>query len=263
MIVAVVDAAAVLESSTVGYGSVVVVKDGSRQSKQMLATLLNLRDDPESLVSRITLQVAKDIIEGVVAPGETMNSLELAKRFASSRSPVRDALLALEREGLIEVPARRRPRVVAPTLEQVVEIYELRAQLHSTVARKVARNASISQLDELDAALQAMGRSAVNGDVDGYFWGNVSFHHTATAIAGDSTLKRTLDGLGLQVLRLRHLGMSLPGRMAVSYEDHQRLARAYRERDEDLAGALSSSIILAALKALRHWPEALPGPMPH
>jgi DNA-binding GntR family transcriptional regulator len=89
------------------------------------------------------------------------------------------------------------------------------------------------------------------GDVDGYFWANVAFHSESTRISADSTLGKTLDGLGLQVLRLRRLGMSLPGRMQRSVHDHERLLLAYRERDEDLAAVLSSSIILRALDALR------------
>lgn len=235
---------------------------GPVDSSAMLASLLNLRnDDPDLLVNRITLELAQNIIEGSIPPGTVMNSLDLARRFETSRTPIREALFVLDREGLIDMESRRRPRVAAPTERQVSEIYRLRAHLHALVAAAVAATASEAELAALTTALDRMAAAQRADDVDAYFWSNVAFHGRALEIAGDSTLKRTLDGLGLQVLRLRHLGMSVPGRMDDSLVDHRRLLRAYREHDVELASALSRSIILDALRALlasSHLDGALP-----
>lgn len=229
---------------------------GPPDSSAMLASLLNLRDDdPDLLVNRITLELAQNIIEGSIPPGAIVNSLDLARRFETSRTPIREALFVLEREGLIDIESRRRPRVAAPSPRQVAEIYRLRAHLHALVAAQVASVATPADLELLAAALERMAAAQREHDVDAYFWSNVAFHALAIATIGDSTIKRTLDGLGLQVLRLRHLGMSLPGRMDDSLDDHRRLLRAYRERDADLAAALSRSIILDALRALQSSPH--------
>ena len=219
-------------------------------SDELLGRLLNLQEKSDSLVGKITLQTARDIIEGRLLPGYDLNSIDLAKRFQTSRTPVREALLLLENEGLVEIQARRRPRVSAQSLQQISEIYNLRAQLYALVSQKVARIITDEELAKLEDCLADMRAAVDANDVDKYFWSNVLFHEQAAAFAGDATLKRSLDALGLQVLQFRHVSLSVLGRMRLSVEDHVRLVRAYREGDSDLAGALSRSIIMSALSAL-------------
>jgi DNA-binding GntR family transcriptional regulator len=94
--------------------------------------------------------------------------------------------------------------------------------------------------------------------LDSFFWANVAFHERETDAARDATLKRMLDSLGLRVLLLRYQTMSLPGRMSASLEDHQRLLRAYEERDAKLASVLAPAIIEGAYRSLvsSGWPSA-------
>jgi DNA-binding GntR family transcriptional regulator len=121
----------------------------------------------------------------------------------------------------------------------------------------VAERSDPAQVERLAATLNDMAAAADASDVTTYFWHNVTFHERAGDAAGDLTLKRTLDSLGISVLRLRHHSLSLPGRMALSLLDHRRLLRAYREGDAQLASALSRSIVISALTAIR----AEPGPI--
>lgn len=216
----------------------------------LLIRLLNLQDKAGSLVGKIALSVARDIIVGRLPPGSDLNSLDLSRRFVSSRTPVREALLVLEKEGLVGLQARRRPRVSDLSLQQIVEIYQLRAELYGLVSRKVAAEVGPAELDVLERILSGMRDAARVGAVESYFWQNVLFHEQAAGFARDSTLKRSIDALGLQVLQFRHVSLSLPGRMLMSLQDHQRLVRAYQERDADLAAALGRSIILSARRQL-------------
>ena len=219
---------------------------------ETLARFLDLRaEDSHSLVAGVTLSIARDIIEGTIPPGATLDSITLAERFGMSRTPIREALISLEHAGLVVIQPRRRPRAFDPMLEQVVEIYELRAELHALVARKVVRRASDEQIQALGAPLSRMQEAAADDDVARFFWGNVGFHDALMDITADATLRRTIDGLGLQVLRLRRLGVSLPGRMARALADNERLLVALHERDEDLAAVLARSLILRALDGLR------------
>lgn len=216
----------------------------------LLAGPLGAEADRESLVGRIAREVAQDIIEGRIAPGAEVTSLELAKRFGSSRTPTREALLMLEREGLIDVRPRRRPRAVYLPREKVREIYELRALLYAVVARGIVEFADDESLSALQDILDRMIAAAEAGDTDGYFWNNVLFHETTSDLCGNGTLKQTIDGLGLRVLQLRHFGMTRSGRLERSAADHARLLLALRERDADLAAALNRSIVLNALPGL-------------
>lgn len=223
---------------------------------RVLATMLALGDRQDSLVGLIAITVARDIIEGRLAPGDDLNSILLAGRFTSSRTPVREALLFLEKAGLVDIPARRRPRVIALTPNEIGDIYTLRGNLHGVMGSILAKQISTSGLQTLDAIVSKMASAAEQDDVDEYFWANVSFHEACAGLAGNNALKRSLDGLGIQVLRLRHTSMSIPGRLQLSLHDHQRLVRAFREADANLASALNQSIVDSAYKALLNSMES-------
>lgn len=217
---------------------------------ELLARLLRVDEHNNSLVVRIAEEVGWDIIGGSLLPGNDLNSVDLARRFNTSRTPVREALMLLEKEGLVEIRARRRPRVAAVELGPVREIYRIRAALNAVVSELICANATDEGLRELRERFAAMRAAADAGDVDAYFWANVRFNERATELAGDATLKRILDSLGLRVLQLRHLSMSAPSRLTQSANDHERLLQAYEDRDVELASALNRSIILNALRAI-------------
>jgi len=221
-----------------------------------LMRVLRLDDRGDSRVAMISDWVGRGIIEGRLAPGDDLNSVELARHFNTSRTPVREALMLLEKEGLVEIPARRRPRVAHTTLTQVREIYTVRATLLALVAERVAASINDDQLAQLHLLVNTMSAAAADRDLDRYFWANVALHSRTTEIGENQTLKRILDSLGLRVLQLRHYSMSLPQRLDQSIEDHHRLLRAFAEHDVSLASALNRSIVLGALAALeRGWSD--------
>lgn len=208
------------------------------------------REHGTSLVDEIIVKVGTDIIEGRLLPGDDLNSVELARAFGTSRTPVREALLTLQREGFVDIPAHRRPRVAALSLVEVREMYHVRAHLSRMVSRHVVAEASDADLAGLRAVQARLRESAEAGDVDRYFWTNVEFRDTEARLSGNWTLCRVLDGLGLRMLQLRHLSLSLPGRMDRSLADHERLLLAYEDRDPDLAAAFTASIVLRGLRTI-------------
>ncbi|GEL26688.1 hypothetical protein PSU4_56420 [Pseudonocardia sulfidoxydans NBRC 16205] len=203
-----------------------------------------------TIVDEIIVRVGTDIIEGRLLPGDDLNSVELARNFGSSRTPVREALLTLEREGFVEISAHRRPRVAPLRIEEVRELYRVRAHLYALVSRELVEVASDDDLDRLQALQDELALAVALDDVDRYFWTNVDFRNTEAQITGNRTLRRVLDNLGLRMLQLRHVSLSLPGRLTASLADHDRLLRAYRDRDADLAAALTSSLVIRGLAAI-------------
>src|SRR5215470_19376014 len=92
-------------------------------------------------VAEIVDWVARGIIEGRLKPGDDLNSVDLAKRFSVSRTPVREALFVLSREGLVDWSPRRRPRVSTLNIKNVREIYHLRAVLYAQVSYAIVEQA--------------------------------------------------------------------------------------------------------------------------
>lgn len=219
-------------------------------AERLLRRLIPVDERGDSLVARIARTVGKEIIEGALAPGDQVNSVELAKRFATSRTPVREALMLLEKEGLIEIEARRRPRVASISPSQVRELYEARAINMAAASELVAQNRSEADLAELRAYLDEFRRAAAAQDPDAYFWANVAFHEKVADACGNRALAKLLQSQILRTLQLRHISLSLPHRLERSLGDHTRLMLAFEERDSLLAGALVRSLLLSALATL-------------
>jgi DNA-binding GntR family transcriptional regulator len=216
----------------------------------VLGRMLGESRSDTSLVDKMVEDLAMRIIDGRLPPGSDVNSVELARRYGSSRTPVREALLTLQREGLVDIPARRRPRVALVTLAQVREMYEVRASLHALVSELIVRSAEPAGLDVLHSRHDQLRVDAERGDVEAYFWHNVAFRQSEAEVAGNRQLTRLLATLGLRTLQLRHLSLSFPGRLDRSVEDHERLLAAYTDRDAPLAVALTKSIIMAGFRAI-------------
>jgi DNA-binding GntR family transcriptional regulator len=219
------------------------------------------RHDRPSLVSQIACEVGAEIVAGVLGPGDDLNSVELSRRHRTSRTPVREALMLLEKEGLVDVPPRRRPRVIMLSLSEIRDIYRARAALFAQIAGDTARDASEGDIGELRLLLAAMEQAARRKDLDAYVWANVDFYDRNTQLTNNRTVKRILDSLLLRTLPLRRLSLSQPERLHRSVDDHRRLVTAYADRDADLAAALIRSNHMNALKALeRHFGGSEPGP---
>src|ERR1700722_8989583 len=100
-------------------------------------------------VTEIVDWVARGIIEGRLQPGDDLNSVDLAKRFNVSRTPVREALFVLNRERLVDWSPRRRPRVSSMSLTEVREIYQLRVLLYGQVSLAIVEHATADDIDSL------------------------------------------------------------------------------------------------------------------
>jgi DNA-binding GntR family transcriptional regulator len=217
--------------------------------------LMSIRDvtDREPLAQEIFDEIAIDIVEGRLQPGDSLNSVDLSRRFGTSRTPVREALAELERHGVVVVPPRRRPYVAHATLKQVKDIYELRANLFSLVSELIVDNCPDERLAELWKWQEALDDDVARDAVDDYFWHNVGFRLVEVGLSGNGELQRTLHALGLRTLQFRHLSLSQPGRIQRSAADHRRLLLAYEERDKIAATGMTRTLIMAGYRTIERY----------
>jgi len=218
--------------------------------------VLSRGEEHDSLVIDIACTLGAEILDGKLPPGSDLNSVDLAARFGTSRTPVREALVMLEKEGLVEIPPRRRPRVADHGREEIREIYRVRAAMLGLCASEACEHATAEELAELRAIVGAMQQAAATGDRDGYYWGNVRFHERFAELSRNRTLLRQLDGLVLRSLRFRRRTLSNPERVQRSIADHSRLVVALEDRDTTLAAALASANVLGALRSLEGMLDA-------
>jgi DNA-binding GntR family transcriptional regulator len=213
--------------------------------------LLSLRAGQRApLVQQIFDEMAVAIVEGRLRAGETLNSVELAQRFRTSRTPVREALAELERQGAIVVPPHRRPYVLRATPSQLKDIYDLRASLFTLVSELIVDECPARRLAELWEWQAALEDDAARGAVDDYFWHHAGFRLVEARLTGNDELQRIISALAMRAMQVTHLSFSLPGRLERSVADHRRLLIAYEERDKVTAVAITRLMIMTGYRAL-------------
>jgi DNA-binding GntR family transcriptional regulator len=210
-------------------------------------------DDHPSLVVQIASKVGAEILYGQRERGSDVNSVELARQFKTSRTPAREAISILVKEGLVEMPPRRRPRVAIMTLDDIKELYGVRAAIAGMVAAEAAVKASDAELETLRGFIPQIEQAVADNDGERFYWINVGFHEYMTQLAHNATLQRILETLTLRSLLLKRIVVSQPGRLARSARDHIYLAEALLARDPDLAASLAKSNVLDGRKILETY----------
>ena len=107
----------------------------------------------------------EQILEGAFDPEIPISQIKLAESLGVSRTPLREALRMLQRDGLIDSEPNRRVRVTALSIPDLEELYASRIVIESLALRITLPRATEADLDDLEAALAAMGEAAANRDV--------------------------------------------------------------------------------------------------
>ena len=175
----------------------------------------------------IAESLREEILRGTIPPGQPLRQEELADRFGVSRLPVRDALLRLEAQGLVEVFPNRGAFVVSLSADEVREIYDLRILLEGDVIERAVPRMSADDWRRIDAAHEASVRSA---DAPEWADGDWQFHRALYLPADRPRQLAMIDTLRGTVARYWNAYSALPTRTAEWLADHQAILEACRSR---------------------------------
>ena len=194
--------------------------------------------DSRLLREKVYDQLRAEMIGCVLAPGTEIRENELALRFGVSKSPVRDALMRLEREGLVITLPRQGYRVAPVSLVDVQDMFHLRDALERACMERIVRRASDAQLASLDA-FRSFSAAAWPGGFIAY---NREFHRTLARIAGNARMRDQLIDLIDQMERAVHLSVSSlkAGDPQSLVDEHCRLIDALQAREASRAQRLAS-----------------------
>ena len=206
---------------------------------------------PKTLSQSITQYLEKEIIEGKLSAGTRLLPDELSSRLNVSKSPIREALLCLERDGLILNKARVGFFVSDIKLEDIEEIYPIRAALYGLVINSIIKKGFETDfITSLEQMLEEMKHCVQKDDVKEYFYINVRLYNYILDYCPNRRVSNMLDLLGKQVLRFRFMSMSNPGYIKRSLEGHMRLINAIKNKDIERSVRIMEGIILTALDVL-------------
>ncbi|WP_310461626.1 GntR family transcriptional regulator [Sphaerotilus sp.] len=184
---------------------------------------------------RLCETIEELIATGELAPGSALDEAMLVERYAVSRTPVREALIQLAAEGLVELRPRRGAVVAQATPQRLVEMFEVMAELEAMCARLAARRLNDADLAALDAALACCEAAAAQHDPDAYFYANEEFHRALyTASHNDFLFGQTL-ALQRKLRPYRRLQLRVRHRMQHSLTEHAEILAALRQGDAALA----------------------------
>lgn len=167
-----------------------------------------------------------------------LDERQLAEQLGISRTPIREALARLERDGFVDILPRKGVYLKRKTLEEVLEMVVVWAALESMAARLVCEVAT----DDDIATLRALGVkhsvTSNRADLAEYSSANLQFHQRILELSGCSLLKSTADGLLQHMYAVRRRAMGEGDRLNRSVVDHMAIIEAIENREGDLASML-------------------------
>jgi DNA-binding GntR family transcriptional regulator len=174
----------------------------------------------------VTEALRIDIVSGAYTPRERLPEVELATRYSASRASVRSALMELEREGLVERRPNRGAQVRAISLEEAIEITEVRMVLEGLCAAKAAELATAADRKVLHALMEDMKAAVKAKDSISYAQLNRRLHAQVREIARQETATRIIALLRNQFVQHQFRLSMIPGRPETSVHEHDRIAKA-------------------------------------
>ena len=172
---------------------------------------------------RIVAELENLIFEGELSDGDRLDEVKLSDRFDVSRTPVREALQKLSLTGLVELVPRRGAFVRQPGPMELLEMFEVMAELEATCGRLAARRISDEALSELNLANAACRKAVSDRDTDGYYAENERFHRIIYRESGNKFLEQETLKLHKRLRPYRRIQLRFRGRLAQSMSEIRKL----------------------------------------
>lgn len=208
-----------------------------------------------ALQERAADELRTQILLGQLRPGERLSEPDLAQRFQTSRSPIREALVQLELEGFVDRNATGRVFVRPLDLEEAEQLFLVRGMLEALAARLATGNLTGRQLQQLGTNIDRMEAAAARQDYLAALGFGAEFHQMVMDACGNRPLQECLAGFRTRTARYRYVAASQAEFRPERNDEHRRVLDAFRANDPDAADAAmaehirrSSRETLAALR---------------
>ena len=186
--------------------------------------------------SRIYSELRSELVSMRRRPGEVISEAEIALSYGVSRTPVREAVLKLSDEGLLDVFPQSGIFVSRIPLAALPEAIIIRKALEETTARLAAERATASQILQLRSIVERQREADEGGDRVAFHQADELFHATIADVAGHPGIWRLILQVKMHVDRYRQLTLPVTGRMTQVIAEHEPILAAIEARDPQRAG---------------------------
>lgn len=173
------------------------------------------------------------MVGGAFVPGDLLGESALAEEFEVSRTPIREALKQLEREGLVEIRPRVGTFVRKPTAREILELFQLKESLEGLAASLLAQRGDVPELRRLEQNVRNEHDAVQAGDQGAYASLVHDFHHTLVAGSDNQKLSEHYELLMNQLAyhRIVNQTLAMPGRLDRSLNEHMLIVEAIKSKD--------------------------------
>ncbi|NLD19520.1 MAG: GntR family transcriptional regulator [Clostridiales bacterium] len=180
-------------------------------------------------------ELKMQILTGAIVPGTRMMEVELADEMGVSRTPIREAIRKLEKEGLVVIEPRRGAYASQISTEDMVEILEVRQNMEGLAAYFAASRMTPQQMSELKDVSNKYNKAVSEGSMENMIKYDTRFHRIIVESCNNKILVQMIEQLQELVLRFRYIYYDNFRRAENMPEEHLRILQAIESRDTDAA----------------------------
>ena len=208
----------------------------------------------QSLTALVREALERMILTGEIKAGERLNEQALATRLGVSRGPVREAARTLERDGLVTSIVNQGVFVRQLSIEEAVELYELRAIIVGYACGRVAAQATNEEKQELRSLVERMEDAAGAEDASGYYDLNLLFHDRLMEMSARRRTAELYQSLVKEAHLFRRRSLMTPTAMRESNDEHRQILLAIEAGD---APAARTAAEFHHMNGKRRWLDTL------
>lgn len=220
---------------------------------------MTIRPKPKNNTALAVEQLRALIFSGALPAGSDHLETELAQRFGMSRTPVREAALTLQAQGLVSVRARKGVRILPISIDDMVEVYDVLTALEPLAAAQAASKGYDAQaLQALAQTILDMDAALAREDRDAWAAADDSFHTELVRLGGNSRIASIVGLMADQVRRVRAVTLYLRPLPLKSNDAHRVLLQAIRDQDAETAERIhrahrcaAKDVLIAILRQYR------------
>ena len=220
-----------------------LIQPGKSRRKAGIAGPVSRVDRAGTITGKMTraeelrLQLADEIVRGVLPPGTSLDETDLAQRFNVSRTPVREALRQLTASGLVDSRAHRGAVVAQPSIDRLTGMFEAMAELEAICAGLAAERMPAVQRHGLEAIHEELRVLSYDGNPDRFHEVNERFHNAIYAGSQNEYIAEITLATRVRVQPFRRAQFRNLGRLAKSQAEHDRVVVAIMRGDRNGAAA--------------------------
>ncbi len=191
-----------------------------------------------SQAERLRAKIEQDILTLKLKPGERLDECGLAERYGTSRTPVREALLQLSSDGLVDIRPKKGAIVAKLSIRELVELFEVIAELEGACGRLAAKSYTAQDLEAINAAQETCRKYAELRDPQGYQQADEAFHAAIYAASRNDCLVKLVVGVSKRVAVYRRSQFEQMDRIRLSISEHDQIIHTIQDGLADEADRL-------------------------